>query len=175
GSAQKLFAERDFKSVTVREIARRAGLSPGTIYLYYKNLDELLLDIFLAHTRKITTLVDLERTSSTGCSIPRFYIQYLNEHMSFYQMMAHFMLGGKLAAPATEKLNTIIRDLISQLEGIIREVKNTRDNRLVAHALFSALNGIMISYARYPGRNLAEIQQHTLKLAGVIGEIFCET
>lgn len=174
-AAQRLFAEKDFRSVTVREIAREAGVSPGTIYRYYENLDDLFIDILLAGARAITSLIDAECSTDSGCSLRRFceiYIAYLNENMTFYQMMGHFMLGGNFPLEKAEKLNPVMRDLMDRLEGIIQKAGLTGDTRLVSHALFSALNGIMISYARYPGRNLDEIRRHTLRLAGVVAEFF---
>ena len=50
-AARKLFAEKDFRSVTVREIARAVQVSPGTIYRYYESLDDLFLDVFFAGAR----------------------------------------------------------------------------------------------------------------------------
>jgi AcrR family transcriptional regulator len=173
--ARKLFAEKDFRSVTARQIAREAGVSAGTLYRYYQNLDELFLDVFFAGAREITESLDAENRRRGGCSLRKFceiYITTLNENISFYQMMGHFMLGGKLSPEATKKLNPIMRDLMDRIEGIVRGAKVRQDARLVSHALFSALNGVMISYAQYPGRSLEEIRTHTLRLAGVVARCF---
>jgi AcrR family transcriptional regulator len=174
-AARQLFAEKDFRSVTVREIAKAAGVSPGTIYRYYENLDDLFLDVFFAGVRDITELVDAACREGQGCSLRRLceiYVGYLNENMAFYQMMGHFMLGGKLSPDATNRLNPTMRGLMNRIEGIVREAGVAGESRLVAHALFSALNGVMISYARYPGRSLEEIRQHTMRLAGVVAGFF---
>jgi AcrR family transcriptional regulator len=174
-AARRLFAEKDFRSVTVREIAKAAGMSPGTIYRYYENLDDLFLDVFFAGARDITERIDDERRKRVGCSLKRFceiYVGYLNENMSFYQMMGHFMLGGRLSPEATKRLNPIMRDMMNSIEGIVKEASIEGETRLVAHALFSALNGVMISYARYPGRSLDEIRRHTLRLAGLVAGFF---
>jgi len=174
-AARKLFAEKDFRSVTVREIAKEAGVSPGTIYRYYENLDELFLDIFFAGAQEITQRLDEEYDMQNGCSLLRFceiYIDYLNENMTFYQMMGHFMLGGRLSAEATERLNPIMRDLMDRVETIVKEAGLEGETRLVSHALFSSLNGIMISYAQYPGRSLEEIRRHTLRLSRIVAEFF---
>jgi AcrR family transcriptional regulator len=64
-AARDLFAEKDFRSVTVREIARRAGVSPGTLYLYYKTLDELFLDVFFAGAREISRSSARSHVSAT--------------------------------------------------------------------------------------------------------------
>src|SRR5438128_3781550 len=45
-AAVKVFAERGFFSSTVAEIARAAGVADGTIYLYFKSKDDLLLRLF---------------------------------------------------------------------------------------------------------------------------------
>jgi TetR/AcrR family transcriptional regulator, fatty acid metabolism regulator protein len=44
--AVRVFAEKGFFNATVAEIARAAGVADGTIYLYFKSKDELLLSIF---------------------------------------------------------------------------------------------------------------------------------
>src|SRR6266853_3156193 len=45
-AAVKVFAERGYFSSTVAEIARAAGVADGTIYLYFKSKDDLLLSVF---------------------------------------------------------------------------------------------------------------------------------
>ncbi len=174
-AARDLFAEKDFRSVTAREIARRAGVSPGTLYLYYQTLDELFLDIFFAGARDVTQRLDGALNGSGGCSVSRFcahYVDFLNTHMTFYQMMGHFMLGGDLSKHATERLDPVMRELLDRFERVLFETGTLGDRRLRAHALFSSLNGLMISYARYPGRSADETRRHTLRLAEIIAQRF---
>jgi AcrR family transcriptional regulator len=174
-AAQKLFAEKDFRSVTVREIAKAAEVSIGTIYNYYANLDELFFDVFVEGTEEITELLEIEKQENQPGSLARLckvYIGYLNENMTFYQMMGHFMLGSKLSAEGTEKLNLVMRGLMDRVEAILVAAGVKGETRLVAHALFSALNGIMISYAQYPGRSRDQIRRHTQRLAKVIAGCF---
>ncbi len=45
-AAINVFASRGFFSATVAEIARAAGVADGTIYLYFKSKDDLLLSLF---------------------------------------------------------------------------------------------------------------------------------
>ncbi len=44
-AAETLFDEKGFESTTIQEIARKTELSKGTIYLYFKSKDELLLAV----------------------------------------------------------------------------------------------------------------------------------
>lgn len=45
-AAVKVFAQKGFFQSKVAEIAREAGVADGTIYLYFKNKDDLLISIF---------------------------------------------------------------------------------------------------------------------------------
>lgn len=173
-AARNLFAEKDFRSVTVREIARTAGVSIGTIYNYYESLTELFLDVFLKSADDLLARIDNAPADPRNPLIHlcRIYIDFLQENMAFYQMMGHFMLGGDLSETGTEKLNRKMRTLMDRIQTALPVGDQTPDSRLIAHALFSALNGIMITYARYPGRSNAEISRHARRLAEVIGDVF---
>lgn len=174
-AAQETFSKKDFRQVTAREIAKNAGVSPGTIYRYYRNMDELFLEIFLGHATELTEKVETEIRKNGSCSIRRFcaiHVEYLNDNMTFYQMMSHFMISDELPDEMSERIDPVMRRSIDQLENIFKQAGIKKDVRMKAHALFAALNGTMISYARYPGRTLKETKKHTLRLADIIAEQF---
>src|SRR5438132_9482364 len=62
-AAIKVFAERGFHTATVAEIARAAGVADGTIYLYFKSKDDLLLRLF---DEKMTALLAEVRDALAG-------------------------------------------------------------------------------------------------------------
>src|SRR3989442_15821280 len=45
-AAVKIFADKGFYNAKVSQIARVAGVADGTIYLYFKSKDDLLISIF---------------------------------------------------------------------------------------------------------------------------------
>src|SRR5690606_879474 len=51
-AAVRTFAERGFFASRTREIARRAGVAEGTIYLYFESKDDLLLTAFREKVRE---------------------------------------------------------------------------------------------------------------------------
>lgn len=61
--AVRVFADKGFFNATVAEIARAAGVADGTIYLYFKSKDELLLSIF---DEKMAELCDAARAAIAG-------------------------------------------------------------------------------------------------------------
>src|SRR5687767_606245 len=44
-AAKEVFAERGYQRATLEEIAQQAGMSKATIYLYYRNKDDLFLHV----------------------------------------------------------------------------------------------------------------------------------
>ncbi|MHC1745114.1 MAG: TetR/AcrR family transcriptional regulator [Syntrophobacteraceae bacterium] len=52
-AAIKIFAVKGFFQAKVSEIAREAGVADGTVYLYFKNKDELLISIFEVKMREV--------------------------------------------------------------------------------------------------------------------------
>lgn len=45
-AATHVFAERGFFAAQVADIARRAGIAAGTVYLYFRSKDDLLISLF---------------------------------------------------------------------------------------------------------------------------------
>ena len=52
-AAVKVFAEQGFYQSTIAQIARKAEVADGTIYLYFKNKDDLLVQFFEFKTRQV--------------------------------------------------------------------------------------------------------------------------
>ena len=52
-AAIKVFAEEGFYRATVAAVAREAGVADGTIYLYFKNKDDILLQFFSYKTQQV--------------------------------------------------------------------------------------------------------------------------
>jgi TetR/AcrR family fatty acid metabolism transcriptional regulator len=79
-AAIKVFAERGFHTATVAEIARAAGVADGTIYLYFKGKDDLLLRLF---DEKMTELLaeargEIAREASAPAKLARFIQLHLS-------------------------------------------------------------------------------------------------
>jgi TetR/AcrR family fatty acid metabolism transcriptional regulator len=78
-AAVKVFAERGFHSATVAEIAREAGVADGTIYLYFKGKDDLLLRLF---DEKMTGLLAqareaVQKERGAAAKLRRFILLHL--------------------------------------------------------------------------------------------------
>ena len=52
-AATHVFAQHGFYNSTISEIAKKAAVADGTIYLYFKNKDDLLISLFEAEMANI--------------------------------------------------------------------------------------------------------------------------
>src|SRR3954468_14575741 len=52
-AAERIFARHGFFAARVSEIAKEAGVADGTIYLYFKNKDDLLISLFEQRMKQV--------------------------------------------------------------------------------------------------------------------------
>ncbi len=52
-AAERVFAQSGFYGARVAEIARNAGVADGTIYLYFKSKDDLLISLFESRMERV--------------------------------------------------------------------------------------------------------------------------
>lgn len=53
GAAAQVFVEKGFAAATINDIAVRAGMGKGTLYLYFKSKQEIFIALFEAYTEKV--------------------------------------------------------------------------------------------------------------------------
>ncbi len=90
-AAEAVFAEYGFEGAKVQTIARKAGVSVGTIYSVFGSKSELFSDVM---TRRIPELLDISRAAAVAAdsaleSLLRgidAYLIYLLEHPNFLQI-----------------------------------------------------------------------------------------
>src|SRR5581483_9842348 len=56
-AAERIFARHGFFAARVSEIAKEAGVADGTIYLYFKSKDDLLISLFEHRMRQVNALL----------------------------------------------------------------------------------------------------------------------
>jgi TetR/AcrR family fatty acid metabolism transcriptional regulator len=74
-SAQEVFSELGFDRARISDIARRAGVADGTIYLYFKSKDDLLISLF--EERVAPAMLAIDQRVASGPQDPRGQIASL--------------------------------------------------------------------------------------------------
>lgn len=91
-AAIKVFAQKGFYNSKVADVAREAGIADGTIYLYFKNKDDLLISLFetkveeLLETFKNALLVFKSAKDKLNAFI-RLYFQLMEEQQDLAEVL----------------------------------------------------------------------------------------
>jgi len=150
GAARELFAKEGYESVSMRRVAEKIEYSPTTIYLYFRDKEELVMaiceDMFQLLTKK------LERALA-GQSDPvvrikaglKAYVEFGLKHPDHYRvslMLPHaHQPGHTLDTRPGEKAFEI---LVSGVADCVR-ARCFRDGDImaIAQALWSAVHGVV--------------------------------
>jgi len=132
-AAVKVFARQGFHQSTVAQIAKEAGVADGTIYLYFKNKDDILVQFFSSRTKQVfesfREAVDQGQTSvdKLGNLIRRHLAEFQRDRDGavVYQVETH--QNSRLAEAQIREMSQMYRDLIAEIvvqgqqEGTIRK------------------------------------------------------
>ena len=174
-AAINLFSTCPLSKVSIRDIAKKAGVSPALIYRHFEDRDALFLDVFLIQSDKIISSFEtlLQRNEDfTTHQVAEEFVTYLLDHRNFFQMMTHFMLDSSKNEMIQEKFNSNVRRLLAAFDYVLQESGIAKKTRIHSHAFLAALNGVVITYINYPGRSEAEIREHILHVTKIIATSF---
>jgi AcrR family transcriptional regulator len=127
-AAMELFVERGFHGTTVPEIARRAEVGTGTLYLYHESKTDLLNSLYQRWTDTVIgSLVasgrDARTPRETFASYWNAYRRFWDEHPGAARFLAAFESSPYLTAETRER-EAMCRRLPDGLfvDGVAREV-----------------------------------------------------
>ncbi|MEJ5301656.1 MAG: TetR/AcrR family transcriptional regulator [Thermodesulforhabdaceae bacterium] len=174
-AAERVFGSKSFKDVGMRDIAKELGVSVGALYRYFPDKQSLFVEAFMRGAKELIELTEkaIEEKSDPK-SIARLYVNFLLEKDHYFKMMSHFMLEGNLEGEALDRLNSMEKRLLDVFQKLFESSCSTPLKRIIAHAFFAALNGILITFRNYPGRTPEEVRSHVYRLADLITAMFIQ-
>lgn len=172
-AAERVFSSSPFDRVRVRDIAREAGISHALIYHYFPDQQSLFVEAFLRGAGEIIGTLKEHLDAGAGIeTVTERFIEYLSGHDQYFRMMTHFMLDGNLSGELLERLNAMERRLLDQLQRLFGDAGGRETARIYAHALFASMNGILITFRNYPGRDREEVLRHMKRIGRAIAGRF---
>jgi TetR/AcrR family fatty acid metabolism transcriptional regulator len=132
-AAVKVFARQGFHQSTVAQIAKEAGVADGTIYLYFKNKDDILVQFFSFRTKQVfeSFREEVDRVQDSLDKLRNLIHRHLAEFQRdrdgavVYQVETH--QNSRLAEAQIKEMSQLYRDIISEIveqgqqEGAIRK------------------------------------------------------
>jgi TetR/AcrR family fatty acid metabolism transcriptional regulator len=132
-AAVKVFACQGFYQSTVAQIAKEAGVADGTIYLYFKNKDDILVQFFSYKTRQVFDRfrAEVNKADNSLDKLRNLIRRHLTEFQRDRDMAVLYQVGthqiDRLAEEQIREMSKLYKDLISEIvevgqqEGSIRK------------------------------------------------------
>jgi len=157
-AAKRVFSEKGFSKSTMEDIAREAELSPGTLYLYFKNKDELYASLSLRilqylniRLEDVKRETDIDPRQKIGAIKEALYDVYQFDPMILINMF-HLQSSEtlkNLSSPLLENITELSRNSLNVLAQIFKEGSGKdgfMDNNptAVADIVWSLFTGVVL-------------------------------
>ncbi|MBN2026072.1 MAG: TetR/AcrR family transcriptional regulator [Actinobacteria bacterium] len=128
-AAQELFSENGFKGTTVQEVSERAGLSKGTVYLYFKSKEELYLSACISGIagfgeRLVEAVSSARRLEDRIKAVYIAYIRYSLEEPAVFRVLRDTFLEKvrqNLSSKTIEETSSIIKGWLENESRLVQE------------------------------------------------------
>ncbi|MBZ9688562.1 TetR/AcrR family transcriptional regulator [Clostridium estertheticum] len=144
----KLILEQGFHGTSISKIAKEAGVSPATVYVYYENKEVMLRDIYLEYSEEILDyLLGKLYKEMDGHELiemlTRGYYTYIREHGEIFHFVDQFSSCPALASQCSEQKNINNLNILLEEMKKKRVIKNFRNDNLIA-IIFYPIKSIAI-------------------------------
>jgi AcrR family transcriptional regulator len=146
-AATEIVAQHGLEGLSAREIAKRIGYSPGTLYNVFENLDDLLLTI---EARLLDRLAErLAKTDSSGTPQQRLrrlagaYFAFTQERPKLWNLLIEHRIPAGREVPGwyQAKLESLLAPLEEAIAPLIEE-RDTGAQKRAARTLWASLHGM---------------------------------
>lgn len=154
-AAVQVIAENGYHHAQVAKIAKVAGVADGTIYLYFKNKEDILVSLFEV---KMGNFIKKIKQEIARVNTPTDKLYTLIE-MHFKQLAENHMLAVVTQLELRQantvlrmKINEILKDYLNLIDGILIEGKENGyfsenlDVRLARQMIFGTLDEIVTNW-----------------------------
>ena len=163
-AAIKVFARNGFYSSKVSEIAREAGVADGTIYLYFKNKDDILISLFEEEMEKIIQNMkqEIDREEDPLEKLKRFAVVQLNSKKENPDLAAIMEVELRQSSKfMKEYVNRKFIEYLKIVGSIIKEgqakgiIKKEIDPIIVSRAFWGALDEVARFWVLSPRKRIS--------------------
>jgi AcrR family transcriptional regulator len=118
-AAKRVFSEKGFNKATMEDIAQEAELSPGTLYLYFKNKEELYASLSLRILQYL--LIRVEHVNDEKASGPMEKLDALTEAMYDVYEFDPLIIINMFHLQSSETLKNLSPELMAEIKELSRK------------------------------------------------------
>ena len=150
-SATKIFADKGFYNAKISQIAYHADVADGTIYLYFKSKDDLLISIFEEEMTNIIEyhLEEIEKIKKAGDKLITFASNHGRLCVENEDLAALFQLEIRQSNKfMKDYVNLQFSNYLNVIANILKHGKEIKEFRadlninMLKHAFFGAIDEI---------------------------------
>lgn len=148
-AAEEIVAEAGFQGLSARKIASAIGYTVGTLYLVFKNLDDLIMQV---NARTLEALYGSVGTTRKGGkpkqnlrAFGQAYFSFASENPHLWSLIFehHVAGGGDVIPELEERISTLFTTIENELKDLAPQKKSASIHS-AALALWSGVHGITI-------------------------------
>ncbi len=153
-AARTIFLENGYYQASIRNIAEKIEYSPGTIYLYFKDKDEIFHALheegfsrLLKQMQPLQFVAEpFERLKAMG----KVYMEFARTNKDFYDLM--FIMQAPMNTEEHEHWE-VGHETLNHLKQVIRDCKDAgrfkdKDINFLSFTIWSAMHGMCALYCR---------------------------
>ena len=161
-AARREFFERGFHHPTVDDVAARAEVSKGTIYLYFESKEEILahlllegLDLLVSEMQAGCGPVSAAQPECSLESLANTYLQFCQSHPNYFRLIMAFDRG-RFEESISSELHQQVMNRSMEGLGLLAETVEAGKSSGVFHvddawqaagSVWAALNGVLVLMA----------------------------
>ena len=153
-AAERIFARHGFFAAKVSDVAKEAGVADGTIYLYFKSKDDLLISLFERRMQQVNeTLAGAVKGKSPReqlRALIRTYLQLVHDEPTAAEVLTIELRQSSKFMKEYE--NPVFADFLRLLGGIIAaaqdkgEITTQIPSQVAARMIFGMLDELALSW-----------------------------
>jgi TetR/AcrR family transcriptional regulator, fatty acid metabolism regulator protein len=164
-AAERVFAKRGFFAARVSEIAKDAGVADGTIYLYFKSKDDLLISLFENRMKQVNDVLRAAIANHAPAeqlhAFIRAYLKLVHDEPAAAEVLTIELRQSSKFMKEYE--NPQFADFLRMLGGIIAagqqrgEIETAIPSHVAARMIFGMLDELALAWvlAKQPLRSSA--------------------
>lgn len=165
-TALKLFAERGFASTPVSLIARKARVSQGLMYNFFKSKDELLHDMMRRGFEDIQRSMQPYSSSVNPREAIKQHVRQtitiIGEHEEFWRLLHAIRLQGDVAKKMRQAFTGIVKQVTQSFAKVFRDLGYARPD-LEAVLFLAQIDGLVILYLQDPHTPIQELAEQLIQ------------
>lgn len=174
-----VIAEYGYHQAQVSKIAKQAGVADGTIYLYFKNKEDILISLFEEKMGEFVEKIEEEIAGVQSASEKLSLL--INKHFEILSSDPHLAIVTQLELRQSNKelrlkINAVLKGYLALVDGVLKEgmdngeFKSDLNYKLARQMIFGTLDEIVTTWVmneqKYQLQSLSK-EVHNLIIAGL--------